>query len=256
MALADDENLDDLEEVAVRCPHCLEIVDELDGEVCPDCAEALREECAQCGQLFESDVPEDAVGGDPDPLCPDCAALLCEECRKPLDGGDGPLCAQCLRAGWRIVSSVSAEGKLLEALQDLDWNPQTFAKHTPLSLLSEIWGHKNFRPEQQEIIDRVSQRDVLGVLPTGGGKSICFQIPALLAPGLTVVITPIRALMRDQFDNLRKVGLNCVYYINSDLQSDIRSRILEKVCAGKVKILYVSPEPYCTVSHPSQFPLP
>ena len=79
---------------------------------------------------------------------------------------------------------------------------------TPRDVLSHYWGYDDFRPRQAEIIDSVLQgRDTLGLLPTGGGKSITFQVPAMLLPGLTVVVTPLISLMKDQVDNLRERGI-------------------------------------------------
>ena len=78
----------------------------------------------------------------------------------------------------------------------------------PLALLRQHWGHQQFRPGQQEIIAAVlAGRDALALLPTGGGKSICFQVPALARPGICIVVSPLIALMRDQVENLRKRGI-------------------------------------------------
>ena len=75
---------------------------------------------------------------------------------------------------------------------------------SPLALLKEHWGHAAFRPGQVEIIESVlAGHDTLALLPTGGGKSICFQVPALARPGICIVVSPLIALMKDQVDNLR-----------------------------------------------------
>ena len=79
---------------------------------------------------------------------------------------------------------------------------------SPLSLLEKYWGHTSFRPCQLEIIQSVlAGNDTLGLLPTGGGKSVTFQIPALILPGVTLVVTPLISLMKDQVDHLRQAGI-------------------------------------------------
>ena len=118
--------------------------------------------------------------------------------------------------------------------------PETAA---PLALLRQYWGHQAFRPGQQEIIEAVlAGRDALALLPTGGGKSICFQVPALARPGLCVVVSPLIALMRDQVANLRQrgIGAEAVYAGMSHQEID---QTLDNCVYGKgVKFLYVSPE--------------
>ena len=82
---------------------------------------------------------------------------------------------------------------------------------SPLDILRRYWGHDGFRPMQSEIIESVlSGADTLGLLPTGGGKSVTFQVPAMLMPGITVVVTPLISLMKDQVDNLRAIGIGAV----------------------------------------------
>jgi len=115
----------------------------------------------------------------------------------------------------------------------------------PLSLeqaLKHFFGYDSFRPGQQEIVEAALQkRDMMIVMPTGGGKSLCFQLPALLKPGLTVVVSPLIALMQDQVEALQDNGIGATF-LNSTLSSqEARSRetaILE----GKIKLLYVAPE--------------
>jgi ATP-dependent DNA helicase RecQ len=83
---------------------------------------------------------------------------------------------------------------------------------TAHEVLKKYWGYDDFRPCQLEIIQSVlSGHDTLGLLPTGGGKSITFQVPAMMLPGLTVVVTPLVSLMKDQVDNLRDRGIRGVY---------------------------------------------
>ena len=113
---------------------------------------------------------------------------------------------------------------------------------TPRDVLSHYWGYDDFRPRQAEIIDSVLQgRDTLGLLPTGGGKSITFQVPAMLLPGLTVVVTPLISLMKDQVDNLRERGIRAAM-VHSGLTRAEHRLAIDRCRLGKAKILYLSPE--------------
>lgn len=109
-------------------------------------------------------------------------------------------------------------------------------------LLRQYWGYDSFRGVQQEIIESIlSGRDTLGLMPTGGGKSLCFQVPALALPGLTVVVTPLIALMKDQVDHLCRRGITAVA-IYSGMSREEIVVTLENCIFGNVKLLYVSPE--------------
>ena len=111
-----------------------------------------------------------------------------------------------------------------------------------LSILQKYWGYTSFRGIQKEIIESIGQgRDTLGLMPTGGGKSITFQVPALAMPGLCLVITPLIALMKDQVDHLRELGIKSVA-IHSGLSHEQIVTQLENCIFGNVKLLYVSPE--------------
>ena len=111
-----------------------------------------------------------------------------------------------------------------------------------LDLLKGYFGHEKFRPGQEEIIDSVlAGRDVLGIMPTGAGKSVCYQLPALLLPGVTLVISPLISLMEDQTAKLRSHGIDAVC-INSSLDPYKLNTVLNKVSAGGYRIIYVSPE--------------
>ena len=108
--------------------------------------------------------------------------------------------------------------------------------------MERIFGYPEFRPLQSEIISAVlSGRDALGVMPTGAGKSLCYQIPALLLPGLTVVVSPLLSLMQDQIDQLREVGAPAVT-LNSSLTGQAYYAALQSVRSGEAKLLYVAPE--------------
>ncbi|RZK36528.1 MAG: DEAD/DEAH box helicase, partial [Hymenobacter sp.] len=113
----------------------------------------------------------------------------------------------------------------------------------PLALLRQHWGHQQFRPGQQEIIEAVlNGRDALALLPTGGGKSICFQVPALARPGICIVVSPLIALMRDQVENLRKRGLKAEAVYAGMSHQEIDQTLDNCVYSKEIKFLYVSPE--------------
>lgn len=111
-----------------------------------------------------------------------------------------------------------------------------------LQLLKDIYGYDSFRKGQEDIIAGiVDGHDTLAILPTGGGKSICYQIPALLLPGTTLVISPLISLMKDQVDSLRRVGVQAAF-LNSSLGAAEYREVLRKAMQGEYKLLYVAPE--------------
>lgn len=112
----------------------------------------------------------------------------------------------------------------------------------PSDILKKYWGYTQFRPLQEDIIQSIcSGTDTLALLPTGGGKSICFQVPALLSEGVCVVVTPLIALMKDQVANLQKRNIPAVAIYAGMYYQDVE-RLLEEVRRGKFKFLYISPE--------------
>jgi ATP-dependent DNA helicase RecQ len=117
------------------------------------------------------------------------------------------------------------------------------AEHpSPQEILRRVFGYDHFRPRQHEIIANVLQRrDTLVIMPTGGGKSLCYQLPALLLDGLTVVVSPLIALMQDQVEQLRQLGVPAVY-LNSSLSAADYSATVRQIRQGEVKLLYVAPE--------------
>ncbi len=113
---------------------------------------------------------------------------------------------------------------------------------TPLSILQQYWKHNAFRPLQEAIIDDVvAGRDTLALLPTGGGKSVCYQIPGILRGGTTLVISPLIALMKDQVDALNQKGISAAA-IHSGLQKEEVKNILKEAVKGQFQFLYCSPE--------------
>src|SRR5688572_20508095 len=109
-------------------------------------------------------------------------------------------------------------------------------------VLARYWGYTTFRPLQRDAMDAVLQgRDSLLVLPTGGGKSLCFQAPAMVRPGLALVVSPLISLMKDQVDTLVGNGVPAALY-NSSLASDEKSAVIAGLRQGRFRLLYVSPE--------------
>lgn len=117
-----------------------------------------------------------------------------------------------------------------------------FTEADILATLQSCWGYPSFRSPQQDIILSVlAGNDTLGLMPTGGGKSITFQVPAVMLPGLTIVVTPLISLMKDQVDSLTSRGIKAIY-LHSGLSRREQRYAVEKCIYGKVKLLYVSPE--------------
>ena len=109
-------------------------------------------------------------------------------------------------------------------------------------LLQRIFGYSSFRPGQEALIDGIlNGRDVFGIMPTGGGKSMCYQIPALLLPGITLVISPLISLMQDQVMALKAAGVPAAY-INRSLNGAQMQAVYRNLMAGRYKIVYISPE--------------
>jgi len=111
-----------------------------------------------------------------------------------------------------------------------------------LKLLKTHFGYDSFRPLQKEIIDTIiSGQDSLVLMPTGGGKSLCFQLPALTLPGITLVISPLIALMKDQVDTLCANGISAAF-LNSSLTLKEQASVMQRASSGELKILYLAPE--------------
>jgi len=117
---------------------------------------------------------------------------------------------------------------------------------TAASILKDTFGYDTFRPLQREVIENVlACRDTLAIMPTGGGKSLCYQIPSLLFDGLTVVVSPLISLMKDQVEQLRAFGVPALF-INSSLAPQEYQENMDYVKRGEVKLLYVAPETLLT----------
>jgi ATP-dependent DNA helicase RecQ len=125
-------------------------------------------------------------------------------------------------------------------MQNLCSQPQ--ANQTPIEILQSVFGYSHFRVGQREVIENtLAGKDSLVLMPTGGGKSLCYQVPALLLPGLTIVISPLIALMQDQVEQLKLDGVNAAY-LNSSVDEQDAATTFTEIESGKIKILYVAPE--------------
>ena len=113
---------------------------------------------------------------------------------------------------------------------------------TALETLKEYWGYDSFRPKQEDIVNAALEgKDVLAILPTGGGKSVCFQVPAMMTEGIALVVTPLIALMKDQVQNLNGRGIKALC-INAGMGRREVELTLNNAAFGDFKFLYVSPE--------------
>ncbi len=112
----------------------------------------------------------------------------------------------------------------------------------PLEILKNYFGYSSFREGQELLIEAIlTGRDVLGIMPTGAGKSVCYQVPALLLPGVTIVVSPLISLMKDQVQALNQAGIHAAY-INSSLSEGQIAKALQLAAGGRYKIIYVAPE--------------
>jgi ATP-dependent DNA helicase RecQ len=112
----------------------------------------------------------------------------------------------------------------------------------PINILEQYWNHTSFRPLQEEIITSVLENnDTFALLPTGGGKSVCFQIPALLKDGICIVVSPLVALMKDQVNSLKDKGIKAMA-ITSGIRYTELDALLDNCIYGNYKFLYLSPE--------------
>jgi ATP-dependent DNA helicase RecQ len=115
-------------------------------------------------------------------------------------------------------------------------------KNQKYALLKDVWGYTTFRERQEEIIDRVlAQKDTLVIMPTGGGKSLCYQLPALIFQGITIVVSPLISLMNDQVSALKMSGVNVAAFHSNMTKAEL-SEVESALVQGKIQLLYVSPE--------------
>ena len=135
----------------------------------------------------------------------------------------------------------------MEAIESIDlFSPQRHERPSPLAVLRDIFGHKAFRGQQADVIEHVAEGgDAVVLFPTGAGKSMCYQIPAICRPGVGIVISPLIALMRDQVEALKQAGVAAAA-LNSSLTQDEASEVRRKLRRGELDLLYVAPERVAT----------
>ena len=123
-----------------------------------------------------------------------------------------------------------------------------------LETLKKYFGYASFREGQERIVNTIlSGRDALAIMPTGAGKSICYQLPALMLPGITIVVSPLISLMQDQVKALNAAGIRAAY-INSSLTESQISKALNYAAQGAYKIVYVAPERLGSLQQEQRFP--
>ena len=158
---------------------------------------------------------------------------------RPKDQPDAEERHYAQLSGWFLETEKQEAPKPLD---DEKPSPLPPSLQNPLEILQNVFGHKAFRPFQKDIIDHIlTRQDALIVLPTGGGKSLCYQLPALMFEGVTVVVSPLISLMQDQVMQLQNRGIRAAF-LNSTLSYSEQQTIMQRVKQGKIKLLYLAPE--------------
>ena len=170
---------------------------------------------------------------------------------KPLDKPDDEERCHAQISGWFPKDSVGEPARSRRAQQGTQNDSETEAQEKPVDIsalqtpdevLKHVFGHDAFRPLQEEVITHVlEKRDALIVLPTGGGKSLCYQLPALIFEGITVVVSPLISLMQDQVMKLQGKGISAAF-LNSTLDYHAYVDTMHQVKRGEITLLYVAPE--------------
>ena len=154
---------------------------------------------------------------------------------RPEDTPEAEECCYAQLSGWFLTEEPKRS-------IEMESPPPQMLLQTPLEILKNVFGHQEFRPLQEQIINHIVNRhDALIVLPTGGGKSLCYQLPALIFDGVTVVVSPLISLMQDQVMQLQQRGIHAVF-LNSTLSHPEYVATMQRVKRGEVKLLYVAPE--------------
>lgn len=148
---------------------------------------------------------------------------------------------QALRALWQRERGLFGAGEL-DALRSIAESLRTAGRASPRAVLREVFGHRDFRPGQEPIIEAMlAGRDCMGVMPTGAGKSLTYQIPARVLGGTTLVVSPLIALMKDQVDAMGRVGLRATF-LNSSIDPEERRARVQKLRRGEYELVYAAPE--------------
>ena len=126
--------------------------------------------------------------------------------------------------------------------------PTAAAPPSARALLRDVFGFREYRPDQEEIVEHlIAGGDAFVLMPTGGGKSLCYQLPALVRAGAGIVVSPLISLMKDQVDALQAAGVSAAAY-NSSLEAGEARRVLARLHSGELDLLYVAPETLMTES--------
>ena len=154
---------------------------------------------------------------------------------RPEDTPESEECCYAQLSGWFLTEEPKRS-------IEMESRPPQMLLQTPLEILKNVFGHEEFRSLQEQIINHILNRhDALIVLPTGGGKSLCYQLPALIFDGVTVVVSPLISLMQDQVMQLQERGIHAVF-LNSILSRPEYVATMQRVKRGEIKLLYVAPE--------------
>ena len=158
---------------------------------------------------------------------------------RPKDQPDAEERHYAQLSGWFFEEVEQAQS---ERPREQEQPSPTISTQTPLDILTDVFGHEQFRPFQETIINHILKRqDALIVLPTGGGKSLCYQLPALTFDGVTVVVSPLISLMQDQVMQLQNRGI-CAAFLNHTVGNTEYVATMQQVRQGNIKLLYVAPE--------------
>ena len=141
-----------------------------------------------------------------------------------------------------IGSMDKAASRVVEWFHQISQSQRRALPMDKFAVLRQYFGHTEFRPGQETLVDGIlAGRDVLGIMPTGGGKSLCYQIPALLLPGLTLVISPLISLMRDQVAALTGAGVPAAQ-LNSAQSLEESREVWRGIRSGAYRLIYIAPE--------------